>query len=76
MKVIKCQDGMLPFITCECGTQISLVRDLDEMSSKLKAHVATHRNAKLTEDLNEKECSRIENSLVMKVFRTISISDY
>ena len=61
----------LLFIKCECGAQIPIVNDVNEMSSLIELHIKTHKIKDIYGELSEAEYSRLEDLLVSKIFKVI-----
>jgi hypothetical protein len=57
----------LPSVICECGTEILVVTDLDEMARSIEAHAAIHEKSETDPEKAKSEYCRIEELLTQKV---------
>ena len=53
----------LPIITCECGTEILVVPDLQAMNRAIKTHVAKHKKKKRNSQKNELAPNKVSELL-------------
>lgn len=58
-------------ITCECGFQIPVLSNAEEVGNVIDAHVAEHRSKKADPAEAEKEAERIQDYLFSELFRKI-----
>ena len=62
----------LPIISCECGTEILLVPDLQAMNRALKTHVAEHRKKERSTKNNVTTSSNISQLLSQLILMKMS----
>jgi hypothetical protein len=60
------------YVICECGKKIILTTNLEEMSDAIAAHAAEHVKNESDEIKAEAEDSRIQDLLIIQVFKVIS----
>jgi hypothetical protein len=62
----------LPIVLCECGEEILVIPDLEEMARCIETHAIIHEMKET--DLNKAKCeySRIEEQLTQKVMIKIA----
>jgi hypothetical protein len=60
-------------VICECGKEIILSSNLEEMSDAIATHAAEHTKNESDETKAEIEESRIQDLLIIQVFKAISL---
>ncbi len=64
----------LPIVMCECGQEILIVPDLDEMIRCIETHAMIHKGKETDPKKAKAEYIRIEEQLTQKV--VIKIADW
>ena len=62
----------LPTVLCECGEEILVIPDLDEMARCIETHAIFHEKKEADPEKAEAEHCRIEEQLTRKVIRKIA----
>jgi hypothetical protein len=60
-------ENKLPIVFCECGAEILVISDLNEMVSCIETHATEHKINIKNPEKAEAEYSRIEELLTQKV---------
>jgi hypothetical protein len=63
----------LPIVLCECGEEILVIPDLEEMAHCIETHAIIHETKEADPSKAKEEYSRIEEQLTQKVL--IKIAD-
>ena len=62
----------LPTVLCECGEEILVIPDLDEMARCIETHAIFHEKKEADPEKAEAEHFRIEDQLTRKVITKIA----
>ncbi len=64
--------GKLPIVVCECGEEILVISDLQEMVRCIEAHALVHSQKVTDPSKSEAEFNRIEEFLTQRVLIAVS----
>ena len=61
----------MPSIRCECGAELFIINDLEEMSSRIKTHAFQHMNRVEDPVKSEAIFNHVQDVLIMQVFKIV-----
>ena len=67
----KSSKEIVSVIRCECGIELPLVSNREEMGNSIQAHATAHEKSVINRINAKKEFCRIEDFLLKQVYKTI-----